>query len=72
MKKTLFLSLLFLVVAVAANAANAVTIDGVRYTLMGNNTIKCKAADKKALIDLVIPEKIEIDGLPYLVVEIEQ
>ena len=56
---------------IAAVSAQAVTIDGVRYTLMGNNTIKCKAADKKDLVDLVIPAKIEIEGLPYLVVEIE-
>ena len=68
MKKLLTLFMLL----IAAVSAQAVTIDGVRYTLMGNNTIKCKAADKKALVDLVIPEKIEIEGLPYLVVEIEQ
>ncbi len=68
MKKLLTLITLLIVAVVA----DAVTIDGVRYTLMGNNTIKCKAADKKALVDLVIPSKIEIEGLPYLVVEIEQ
>ena len=71
MKKLLTL-ILFTLSTVAAFAGKDVVIDGVRFSLMGNNTIKCSAADKKGLVDVVIPAKIEIEGLPYLVVEIDK
>ena len=70
--KKLFAITFLLLVAVAAHAAKEVTVDGIRYTILGNNTARCAAADKNKLVDVVIPSKITVDGLPYAVTEVEK
>lgn len=70
MKK--LLSLAFAVIVCLAASAKDVTIDGIRYTILNNNTTRCTAANKNKLVDVVIPDRITVGGLPYAVTEIEK
>lgn len=70
MKKILSSTIALLVCLTVA--AKDVTIESVRYTILGNNTVRCAAANKNKIVDLVIPAKITVDGLPYAVTEVEK
>lgn len=55
------------IAALCGHAADNVVIDGIRYTLTKDNTMQCEAADKKALVDVEIPETVRLKGIDYYV-----
>lgn len=48
------LSVIGILVTICCLAADNVVVDNIRYTLQKNNTLSCAAANKDALVDVVI------------------
>lgn len=72
MKRSIFI-MLSAIVAVAVSAAGKSTvIDGIRYTLLPDQTLSCKADKKKELQIVDIPSTVRIDALDYVVSKVEQ
>ena len=46
-------------------------IDGIRYTIRGNNTVSVVSRDAKYSGDVILPESVEFNGKTYIVTAIE-
>lgn len=66
------LSVIGILVAICCLAADNVVVDNIRYTLQKNNTLSCAAANKGALVDVVIPDNVRLNGIDYYVGSVER
>lgn len=71
MKKVILFFLIALA-AIGVRGAESIVLDGIRYTLQKDNTLQCEAADKKALVDVEIPETVRLKGIDYYVGSIKR
>ena len=72
MKQLALLILSLLTIFPIARADESVTVDGIKYTLLGDRTLSCRADNKKALVDVTIPETVKVNGIDYYVSTIEK
>ncbi len=72
MKQLAVLILLLLTILPIARADESVTVDGIKYTLLGDRTLSCRADNKKALVDVTIPETVKVNGIDYYVSMVEK
>lgn len=62
----------YTVTALWGFAADNVVVDNIKYTLQKDNTLKCAAADKNAMVDVVIPEIVRLNGIDYYVASVDR
>lgn len=72
MKKTITFLLLKLLISGVAIAEKSVVIEGMKYTLIGNKSVRLKAVKKKDLVNIEIPSSVKIGDFDYFVTEIEE
>ncbi len=70
--KKLLVGLLLIFTVLPLSAAKKIVQDGIEYELFGTNGVRCRAKDKAALTNVVIPINVKIDNRTYLVTEIEK
>lgn len=69
--KRLLLSFCLAAFALLGAYAAEVVVDNIKYTLQRDNTLKCAAANKNALVDVIIPEIVRLNGIDYYVGKVE-
>lgn len=67
-----YLFILFAAISICAHAADNVVVDHIRYTLQKDNTLKCAADNKDALVDVVLPEIVRLNGIDYYVTRVDR
>lgn len=72
MKRCIFSLIATVVISLGCSCAESAVIDGLKYTLLKNNTVMCTAIDKKTLTDVQIPATVQIKGLDYYVSAIDK
>lgn len=66
------LSVIGILLLICCWAADNVVVDNIRYTLQKDNTLRCAAANKDALVDVVIPDNVRLNGIDYYVGSVER